>query len=183
MWESFWLLFFFPLEKKTCFVPGGLLHQNLGMMSSMFSLRVNLWRKKLILGPVIQLITQGRVENKGQATRTDCCAGRASSLFGCVQSGASVQETTPAYWWMLTNTLFSKCKLQSSGAHLAGAFLPLWIQSGSVTPARAQLEASFPAEIYDLFFFSVANTVSLLVGVRGYVHHLIWCLEWVDPRK
>lgn len=67
-------------------------------MSNMFSLRINLWRKMLILGSVIQLITQGQVENKRQVTRTDCCAGRGSSIFGCIQqSGASVQETTPEY--------------------------------------------------------------------------------------
>lgn len=95
--------FFFlpPGKRASCFVPGGLLCQDLGMMSKMFSLRVNLRRKKLILRSVIQLITQGQAEHKGQVKRTDCCAGRANSLFGCIQSGASVQETTPGYWWML----------------------------------------------------------------------------------
>lgn len=111
-------------KKASCFVPGGLLCQDLGMMSKMFSLRVNLWRKKLILGSAIQLITQGQVENKGQVMRTDCCAGRASSLFGCIQSGAGAQETTPEYSSTLANIFFFKCKLQPSGPHLSGTFFP-----------------------------------------------------------
>lgn len=116
------VVFFFP--GKRLLVPRGLWCQDLGMISKMFSLGVNLWRKKLILGSVIRLITQGQVENKGQVTRTDCCAGRANSLFGCLQSAVGVRETTPEYSWMLANVFLFKCKLQPSGPHLAGAFFP-----------------------------------------------------------
>lgn len=93
------VVFSSPWKKKvSCFVPGSFLHQDLGMMIKMFSLRVNLWRKNLILGSVIQLIAQGQVENEGQVASTDCCAGRANSLFGCIHSGVNIQETTPEYW-------------------------------------------------------------------------------------
>lgn len=100
MWESFWWLFLFPPGKRaSCFVPGGLLCQDFWMMGKMFSLRVNLWRKKLILRAVIQLITQGQ-EDKGHIMRMDCCAWRANGLFWLHSEWC---ECSGNHTWILVN--------------------------------------------------------------------------------
>lgn len=61
------------------------------------------------------------------------------------------------------------------------------MQSGSIAPSRARLEARFPAEtcLYNLLFFSVVNTDGLLAGLKSPARSQIWLLALVEsnPRE
>lgn len=93
--------FFCYLGKRAaCFVPDDLLWRDLGMMSKMFSLRTNLWGKTFIFRSVVQLITQGQVENKGWVTRTHCYAGEGNSLFWLLSQWCKCSGN---HSWILVN--------------------------------------------------------------------------------
>lgn len=182
MWESFWWLFLFPPGKRaSCFVPGGLLCQDFGMMGKMFSLRVNLWRKKLILRAVIQLITQGQ-EDKGHIMRTDCCAWRANGLFWLRSEWC---ECSGNHTWILVNAgKYFLFQVQAAGLRCTPGWC-IFSHSGSCLavwhhPELGWRRGFLLKSVYDLFCFSVANTDSLLVGLRGSARRLIWCfiISW-----
>lgn len=117
------------------------------MMGKMFSLRVNLWRKKLILRAVIQLITQGQEDKRTHYENGLLCMESQRPLLAAFRVAWVFRKphlNSGECWHILS---FSSASCRPQVHTWLVHFLPLWILSGSVTPSRAWLKARFPAEI------------------------------------